>query len=95
MKLLRSLATHSAVLVAATVFALAVWNREDAEGLDSEANVQVWPGSAETVERISYESDKTKVRIDRRQAAHDRPVSTVLSDRGIGQGNVYRRLVHI
>jgi hypothetical protein len=66
-KLLRSLATHSAVLVAATVFALTVWNKEDSKRLESEATVQVWPGSAEAVERIRYESDKTKVRIERRQ----------------------------
>ncbi|MBN1610508.1 MAG: DUF4340 domain-containing protein [Polyangiaceae bacterium] len=67
MKLLRSLATHSAVLVAATVFALSVWNREDAKRPDSEATVQVWPGPAEAVERITYDSEKTKVRIDRRK----------------------------
>jgi hypothetical protein len=67
MKPVRSLAMHSAVLVAATAFALSAWKREDAKRPESEATIQVWPGSAESVERISYEKDKIKVRIDRRQ----------------------------
>jgi hypothetical protein len=67
MKPLHGLAAHSAVLVAATAFALSVWNREDTKRPDSEATVQVWPGSAEAVERVAYESEKTKVRLERRQ----------------------------
>lgn len=67
MRLLRSLLTHAGVLAGAAAFALTVWSREDVKRPESEATVQVWPGTAEAVERIEYESDKTKARIERRE----------------------------
>lgn len=72
MKLLRSLTTHAVLLVAAAVFALVVWTREDADLPEGEPTVTVWKATPERVEQIAFEAKDTKVRIDKRQDAHGR-----------------------
>jgi hypothetical protein len=71
-KLLRSLTTHAVLLVGAAVFAWTVWTGEDGDLTESKSAVTVWHGTPATVDKISFESDETRVEVDGRKDARGR-----------------------
>ena len=67
MKLGRGLLLHFALLAAALVLALFFWLRDERPDAKARQMVQVWPGSPEQVERISWESEKANVMLEAKQ----------------------------
>ncbi|MFO0568155.1 MAG: DUF4340 domain-containing protein [Polyangiaceae bacterium] len=63
----RSLSGHLVVLGVASAVALVVWTRKDPAASSQKGNVEVWGGSAEGVERISFDAEGRSVRLERRK----------------------------
>ncbi|EYF05291.1 DUF4340 domain-containing protein [Chondromyces apiculatus] len=61
MKVERGFFVHLALLVVAAAFAVGVWTRDKKAAAQSQADVTVWQGRADDVERIAYEGKKKKV----------------------------------
>lgn len=60
MRAARGLYVHFALLALAAVFAVVVWTREEKPKALAAADVTVWPGRPEDVERIVYEGKNRK-----------------------------------
>ncbi|HTN91917.1 MAG TPA: hypothetical protein VL242_49950, partial [Sorangium sp.] len=61
MRLDRSFFVHLGLLVVAALFAVLVWTRDKAAAALSTADVTVWAGRAEDVERIAFEGKSKTV----------------------------------
>lgn len=61
----RALSGHLVTLGVASAVALVVWTRKDPEATGQKANVEVWGGSADSVEKISFDAEGRSVRLER------------------------------
>lgn len=65
MRLLKGQLVHLGLLAVAGVLALGVWTRDEDAQLSQKPNdVEVWPGSPESVSALSFESATRKVRLE-------------------------------
>ncbi|MBK7582886.1 MAG: DUF4340 domain-containing protein [Myxococcales bacterium] len=62
----RALSWHLLALGLASTVALVVWTRKD-PAANQKGDVEVWGGSAEGVEKISFEAENRSVRLERRK----------------------------
>ncbi len=63
----RALSGHLVALGVASAVALVVWTRKDPAATTQKGNVEVWGGSADSVERIVFEAENRSVRLERRK----------------------------
>lgn len=63
---MKSLLFHGALLAVASVVSLGVWTRDEEGDAPKTATVEVWGGSPEAVESVSYETKQRKVRLEKR-----------------------------
>ncbi len=61
---MKGLYVHGGVLCLAAVLAASVWTKEDEAKKPNAAQVEVWNGSVEALESISFESATRKVRLE-------------------------------
>lgn len=66
----RALSGHLAVLGVAAALSLVVWTRKDPAASAQKGSVEVWGGSADSVERIVFEAENRSVRLERRKDSH-------------------------
>jgi hypothetical protein len=60
---MKSIVTHAGLLALASVMAFGTWSRVEKTDKDKPDMVEVWTGSAEAVEAVSYENKQKKVQI--------------------------------
>jgi hypothetical protein len=67
MRVERGFFVHLGLLALAAVFAILVWTRDKKATALSQAEVTVWSGRADDVQRIAYEGKKKKVMLEAKQ----------------------------
>jgi Domain of unknown function (DUF4340) len=66
----RALSFHLVALALASLLAFVVWTKKDAPESVQKGSVQVWDGSSESVELVTFSSESRTVRLERRKDAH-------------------------
>jgi hypothetical protein len=64
---MKSLVTHVALLLATGLMAFSVWSRDEKADKDKPDLVEIWSGSPEAVEAVSFENKQRKIRISPRK----------------------------
>lgn len=64
---MKSIVTHAGLLAISALMAFGIWSREEKTEKDKPDMVEVWSGSADSVEAVSFESKQRKVRITPRR----------------------------
>ncbi len=60
---MKSIVTHAGLLAVAGLMAFGVWSRDEKTDKEKPDLVEVWSGSADSVESVSFENKQRKVRI--------------------------------
>lgn len=64
---MKSIVSHLGLFGAASILAFGIWSREEKPEKEKPDLVEVWSGSADNVEAVSYESQKRKVKLASRR----------------------------
>lgn len=66
---MKGLFLHLGLLALAAVLAIAIWTREEPKASDEKATIQIWGGTADAIESVRLEGEKTKVELTTKKDA--------------------------